>query len=297
MRPFTLIGAPIDSVGRSGGTEHSPQALRDLGLLGVLGDGPDQGDLPIAIRGDDRDPDSGLIAHDSVISSTVAIRNATRDALARGERVFIAGGCCTELVGALAGARDALGGASLAYFDGHLDLYDGETSPTGEAADMPVATALGRGPAAWLEAAGGAAVEPQRTAILGYRDLEESKTYGSLQPEDFGADLLHVSSEGLRGDDAMQVGEQSESRLRERGGKIWLHLDVDVLDEDVFPATDYLAPGGLEWSELIAAMRPIGASDELIGVSIGCYNPEKDPESKCGRALVDALDEILARPR
>jgi len=292
MRPFGLIGVPIDSVGRSGGTEKSPQALRDLGLLDILGSGTDHGDLPIAIRGDDRDPVSGLIAHDSVIASTVAIREATRDSLGRTERVFMAGGCCTELVGALAGARDAIGEVSLAYFDGHLDLYDGETSPTGEAADMPVATVLGRGPAAWVEAAGGNSVAPARTAILGYRDLEESKTYGSLQPDDFGPDLFTASNEDLKRD-AAGVGAQTESQLRERGGKIWLHLDVDVLDENVFPATDYLAPEGLAWSELIEAMRPFGASDELIGVSIGCYNPDKDAESKCGRALVDGLGTIL----
>jgi arginase len=293
MRPYSLIGAPIDSVGRSGGTEHSPRALRDLGLLGILGGGPDHGDLPIAIRGDERDLDSGLIAHDSVIASTVAIRDAVGKAVGRGERVFLAGGCCTELVGALAGARDAIGGASLAYFDGHLDLYDGETSPTGEAADMPVATALGRGPAAWMQAAGGPVAAPQRTALLGYRDLEESKTYGSLQPEAFGDKLIHASSEDLRSEGPAEAGERIAEFFDERGGRIWLHLDVDVLDEKIFPATDYLAPDGLEWSELIAAMRPFGASEELIGVSIGCYNPDKDPGSKCGRALVDALGTIL----
>jgi arginase len=34
----------------------------------------------------------------------------------------------------------------LVYLDGHVDLYDGRTSPTGEAADMPLAVLLGAGP-------------------------------------------------------------------------------------------------------------------------------------------------------
>ena len=29
-----------------------------------------------------------------------------------------------------------------------------------------------------------------------------------------------------------------------------MHLDVDILGEDVFPATDYLMPGGLDMAEL-----------------------------------------------
>jgi len=72
-------------------------------------------------------------------------------------------------------------------------------------------------------------------------------------------------------------------------GRFWLHLDVDVLGEDVFPATDYLMPDGLDMDELVALMRPLGTSPALVGVSIGCYNPEKDPGDRCGRALVEAF--------
>jgi arginase len=46
------------------------------------------------------------------------------------------GGC--SLLPGLAGARRTYGRVGPAYLDGHLDLYDGVTSPTGEAADMPI---------------------------------------------------------------------------------------------------------------------------------------------------------------
>jgi arginase len=69
----------------------------------------------------------------------------------------------------------------------------------------------------------------------------------------------------------------------------WLHLDVDVLDQAVFPATDYLMPGGLDWDELRAVLGPILASPQLTGISVACYNPDKDPGARCGRALVEAL--------
>ena len=69
-----------------------------------------------------------------------------------------------------------------------------------------------------------------------------------------------------------------------------------MLDEEVFPATDYLMPGGATWDELLAVMRPLAASPSLVGLSLGCYNPEKDPDGACGRALVDAWRELLASP-
>ena len=48
-------------------------------------------------------------------------------------------------MGAAPAARDVLGRIGLAYIDGHVDIYDHRTSPTGEAADMPVAALLGLG--------------------------------------------------------------------------------------------------------------------------------------------------------
>jgi hypothetical protein len=36
-------------------------------------------------------------------------------------------------------------------------------------------------------------------------------------------------------------------------------------------------------------LAPLAASEELIGASLACYNPEKDPALVCGRRLVDAL--------
>ena len=45
----------------------------------------------------------------------------------------------------------------------------------------------------------------------------------------------------------------------------------------MFRATDYLMSGGMTWSELAAALGPLASSPALAGVSLACYNPEKDP--------------------
>ena len=293
MMPFTLIGVPIDSVGRSGGTEYSPGALRELDIAAALG-AADAGDLEVRIRGEERDPITGIVGSPDVLSCTREIRRAVGEAVRGGTRPFLVGGCCAELPGALAGARDATGRVGLAYFDGHLDLYDGVTSPTGEAADMPVAAALGIGPQAWVEETGGSSLLATDTAILGYRDLEASLADGMVDPRSLEG-LTHLDVDAVR-DDPASVGRDVEAALASSPGRFWLHLDVDVLDETVFPATDYLFPGGLAWPSLVEAMRPLGASSALIGVSIGCYNPEKDPDGACGRALVDACRDVFGSP-
>jgi len=285
MAGFAALGVPIDSVGRSGGTELAPTALRGLGLVEAIR-AVDVGDLDVAIRGDERDPVTGLVASDDVLATSRTIRAAVAGLMADGARPFLMGGCCSELVGALAGARDVLGRIGLAYVDGHLDLYDGETSPTGEAADMPVSVLLGFGPAAWGAAVGGASVRPDDVAILGYRDLEESLADGMRHPDGVGG-LTHRSNEAVRERGPSATGAEVAGALVSSAGSFWLHLDVDVLDEAVFPATDYLMPDGLTWDELQALIGPLASHPELIGASIGCYNPEKDPGDRCGRRLVD----------
>lgn len=292
MGPLILIGAGIDSVGRNGGAELAAAALRELGLAAAIG-AEDAGDLPLRLRGEQRDPETGLLASDDVLASTATIRTAVAERLAAAQAPLLVGGCCAPLPGALGGARDALGSIGLLHLDGHLDLYDGVTSASGEAADMPVATALGLGPAAWVEAAGGASVGTERTAIVGFRDREESLAYGMRQPEELEpVPLLHSAAELHAGDPASLAAETGE-RLAAQG-PFWLHLDVDVLDQDVFPATDYLQPGGLDWEQLGAVLSPLLASPALAGASIACYNPEKDPGLECGRALVTALGDAFA---
>jgi arginase len=62
-----------------------------------------------------------------------------------------------------------------------------------------------------------------------------------------------------------------------------------VLDERAMPATDYLMPGGLQWDELAALLEPLGRSPGLAGFSLGCLNPEKDPDG----SFTDMTCELL----
>ena len=49
-REIVVVGVPIDSLGRPGGTELSPGVWRALGIAEALG-ARDAGDLPVRITG------------------------------------------------------------------------------------------------------------------------------------------------------------------------------------------------------------------------------------------------------
>jgi arginase len=274
--PWAVIGVPIDSVGREGGTEHAPAAARAHDLPARLG-AEDRGDLDVRIRGQERDPASGVIGIADTLSMTAIVRDAVRETIAGGARPLLLGGCCALVPGALAGLRDAVGTLGVACVDGHVDVYDGATSPTGEGADMPMSVAFGRGPQVWVDAAGGASVAPADVVVLGARDPDEARDIAALRAGAL-ADLEVLGPDELRAAGLAAAGARAAQRLAAGGGRFWIHLDVDVLDEREMPATDYLMPDGLDWDELAALVGPLGASPGLAGFSLGCLNPEKDPD-------------------
>ena len=293
---FTTLGVPIDSVGlgRAGqhGTELSPAAVRAAGL-GRLG-WADAGDLDVRIPDHERDPATGVVGLAGVLSTTSAVRTATADLVRRGERPFLLGGCCTLLPGALAGARDALGSVGLVYVDGHLDLYDGASSPTGEAADMPISVILGDGPARWVERVAPAPVTPPSgVAILGYHDPDELADLGDVLARNRAAGLFDADAATIRRDGPVATAAAALAHVRRASEHVWLHVDLDVLDQAVFPATDYLMSGGLDWPELVELLARVTAAPDLVGWSLSCYNPEKDPAGADGRAIVAAMERLF----
>lgn len=289
-----LIGAPTECTGWPGGLGRSPTVLRDLGIVEAVEASTDLNDLPIRIDTPERDPVSGVIGAASVERAIQRTRDAVERILNGGSRPLILGGCCTYVIGAMAAATHVHGRCGLVYVDGHLDLYDGRTSPTGECADMPMSAMLGKAGDLFTRAMGlEQAVNPADVALLAYRDYATARTEGSLLPEDFAPEPFHRDADTIRRTGPERIAQEALRQQGDGAGRYWLHLDWDVLDPTEFPAVDYLMPGGLSWDELETLVRPLIASERLIGVSTACYNPDRDPGLSGGRQIVDFLRRVF----
>lgn len=289
-----ILGVPIDSVGAAKpgdapvGCELMPGALRSAGLVAAIG-AADAGDMDVRIIGRKRDSAAGMFGWPSVARMTTAIRGRVASVIADGNVPVLVGGCCTLVPGALAGARDVLGPLGLAYVDGHLDLYDAASSPTGEAADMPIAVVTGLGPALWAEHVGAPLITPERLALLGAADRAEAASMRSRMPEELGVPV-ELTPVMLRSVGLAAAGTAARDRVGER---YWVHLDVDVLDQREFPATDYPNASGLSLAEAAALLRPLTQSAGMAGFSVGCYNPQRDPSGDCARSLTRLLGSVF----
>jgi arginase len=283
---WTVLGAPLDSSGAGRGEERAPEALRAAGLAQSL-QARDEGDVVSPLRDSRRDPSTGVIAAEQLALASATLRDAVAAALRRGRRPLVLGGDCSVLPGALAGARLAVGAVGLWMVDGHPDALDGETSPTGEAADMDLAIVLGRGPVALTSLAGVAPiVAPDRVALIGHRpatlDRDVAAELALVPPE-----VALTTALDLR---ARSAAEVAHSTLAAAAGRpVWLHLDLDALDENDLPTVTYPQPQGLRWDELVELAHSLLRSPDLVGVSLADFEPDRDPDGRYARDVVGAL--------
>jgi arginase len=297
-RSLAVVGVPIDSLGTPGGTEGAPGALRQAGIVAELG-ARDAGDLAVRIVGTDRDPESGIVGYPSVVRTCEVVRDSVERLLCAGAFPVVLGGCCSLVPGVAAGLRRAhQGPAGLAYVDGHLDLYDGRTSPTGEAADMPVAVVAGHGDAK-LGSLGEAPplIPATGIALLAHRDSEEARSLRSIMPGQIGIGSSRDCADVLRSGPG-RVGAETADRLGTDCGRFWLSIDVDVLSDEAFAATPVQQPGGLDRNELAELCRPLAQHPACIGLDVLCYDPDMDDDRRSGaHAVVELLGRILATTR
>ncbi|MGH2539340.1 MAG: arginase family protein, partial [Actinomycetota bacterium] len=244
MSRVALFGVPIDCVGEPVGTVRTPGVLREAGVVDALG-ARDLGDLDVSLGPAERDPITGIVGSDSVLDLTRTVRAATAEALDEDGTLVVLGGCCTLQVGATAGMRDRYPDAGLVFVDGHMDLYDGVNSVGGEAADMPLAVLLGRGPQAWGDVVGAPTLEPTDVALVGFRDLEEARDLGSITPEDLPG-MTAIDTDGVR---EGGIEATVDAAVPPGDRRFWVFTDVDVLDPGEL-AVDAPQPDGLHWSEL-----------------------------------------------
>lgn len=86
------------------------------------------------------------------------------------------------------------------------------------------------------------------------------------------------------------------TRLRDGGVEgVWVHLNVDVLDDAAMPAVDSRQPGGLLPSELTALLATLAADPLTVGFDVTIYDPELELGGDGAELVVALLADGIAR--
>ena len=73
-----------------------------------------------------------------------------------------------------------------------------------------------------------------------------------------------------------------------------LHFDVDVINGEEFPWTNFPGAGGLSFGEVRDALRVFVSQPNLAALVVAGYNPELDADGQGARKLIDLLADVLS---
>jgi arginase len=290
----SIIDAPSDLGLRRTGVQGLPDALRAAGVLEGLTDARYAGQLPVPPYVPLRDTATGILNPEGIRTFSLHLAERVALALDLGRFPLVLGGDCSILLGTMLALRRR-GRFGLFFIDGHADYYSPESEPNGEVASMELAVVTGRDPAALADLDGRRPlVREQDVVVFGFRDAESAVAYGS---PDVRRTAMHVFDltevRRLGPAEAARRGLAALEASRVEG--FWVHLDADVLNDEVMTAVDYRMPDGLWPEELTEALAPVLASPLAMGMEVTIYNPAfDDRERSAARTLAQAVTRAFA---
>ena len=292
VRPIAIIDAPSVLGLFPRGVEQLPDALHRAGLCDEVIAAERRSLTPPAYA-PDRDPITGIKNATAIVEFAVALAATVTDAIDHGHFPLVLGGDCSIVFGPLL-ALAQRGKSGLLFLDGHADFAHPADEPSGEAASMDLSLATGRGPSTFGPIGGKQPlITDDRVAVLGYRvHGDGTDTCRGTHIDDTpitAIDLDELRRRGLRRsiDDALAVVARHDI------DGFWIHIDADVLHDDLMPAVDYRNPDGLTWAQLTTIVQTALATGRARGIDLAIFNPTLDPDGSLAQRLVKFLADCL----
>jgi arginase len=206
----------------------------------------------------------------------------------RGVFPLVLSGNCGSALGSIGGlGADSLG---LIWFDAHGDFNTPETTTSGFLDGMALAAMTGR---CWKALTGripGFSPLPEdRVLHLGARDLDPLEK-GLL--DESGVTVL--SANRLNSEGVEAVLSPALDRLRTRVKRVYIHIDLDVIDPHEAPANEFAPPGGLNVNQVIKAIQAIRDRFPITSAGLASYDPEQDRDGRALRAGFRLIEALVA---
>jgi arginase len=292
-KKIALIGAPSSAAAFTPGTEKAPAALRAAGLIERLQaagfDVVDYGDCAPRLFADD-DEHRRARNLKEIVAGLNDLKTRAEVAVKSGALVLVLGGDCVQAIGLLTGARRYYKHVNLLWFDRDADLNTPATTPSGRIDGMVVAHIIGKGAPELVRFWGEPPLvrEPDITLFgLARLDPPEQELL-SRSP------LRHVDASEIQTKGSGASAVNALSHLHADTREFVVHLDLDVIAQQDFPAVVVPGDGGLRFDDVRVALNEFVLHKNLIGLDVAQFNPDKDADGASAKKVVDLLVETLS---
>ncbi len=208
--------------------------------------------------------------------------DAISSSLRAGATCAVLGGECTLVAGTLSGALPVEPDLALVYFDAHGDFNTLATTPSHYVGGMCLAHVCGRSVAPLLWP-GARKIAEERVALVGGRDLDPGERTNLDRSK-----LTRIRFDSDRADTA---GIIAFARKR----KIWLHVDVDVVDPAEVGAVVFPAAGGVSLALLGEAITSLASVADVRGFEICGYDSRQDTKGTLPPVLAELFSAFGAK--
>lgn len=279
-----VILAPYDSGHRGIRMGRGPEHLLGNGLQGYL-------------RSNGREVKTVMVELDSAPPFEVAaafdldrlVSEEARAATEAGEFPLVLSGNCNTAVGTIAGAGAE--GLGVIWFDAHADFETPETTTTGFTDGMGLAITTGKCWSAMAASVPGFHPVPEANVLLvGTRETSpaERKRLGD-------SEVTVVGTDPIRRKGLSETFGAAIEALRARVERVYVHLDLDVLDpNEAGPANEFAVPGGMNREELEGAIHMIHERFNVAAAGFASYDPAFDAEGVVLRAALACAKKLTA---
>ncbi len=302
-REISVICAPISlglrpgANGREPGSWRAPEVLLAAGLADRVG-AVERVALARPEYEFGEQPGTRIRNGNTLRAFMLELGDAVQSRIAAGRFPLVVGGDCSVLLGCLLGARRA-GGRGLVHVDGHSDFFHPGNYDTksrlGSAAGMDLALATGRGEDVLTKWPGidGALVADADAIQAGERDAERPD-YDQYYGDVVRTAITRLTIQQILREGIARTAERMLARLGARGlDRVWVHVDLDVLDERTMNAVDSPGTPGLDFAQLTTLLRALFDSGRVIGLDACIYDPDLDPGHRFAGPIAQSLAGAL----
>lgn len=166
---------------------------------------------------------------------------------------------------------------TLIWFDGHGDLNTPQSSPTSFFYGMPVRHLLGGGDQR-IVSMFPSVLKKEQVVMAGSRDLDPGEIEFIKD-----APIKVVSVEELeKGPESLLSAVKnavSSAKNPDEPQNIYIHIDLDVLDPELFSNTPIPTPNGIKPETLLSSIERLNEEFNPVGLGLFEYSPaEREPE-------------------
>lgn len=289
----TVFGVPIDLGKESDSNSFGPDYLREQGLAKMFADVgflmEDMGNIECGRRLELEMGNPKFKFLKEIIKVAHETARITYQEILAQNKVVAIGGDQSISFGTIAGASAACNGEfGVIWIDAHGDIMTHENTLSGNVHGMPAAAAMGIGHPDLVNIfKSGAKVAKENFLFIGLKDLDQDEI-NLIRSENL--NIITIM-------DFLQNGfgcaTDAIDALAKRVKKIWVCLDLDVIDKNDAPATLMGTNGSLNYREITNLAKYIGKKCNVVGLDVAELAPKMDIENKTAKLALELISYLL----